>query len=286
MPNRNASQSRFSESATEAYYDAEDALYRSFWDAEGSLHWGIFEDDVAAGEDSLVRSRFLAACSRLNDVMLEASGIGGDSRVLDLGCGNGNTSLWLCRATGASVTGIDLSGVRIDNANEALLGAPELAGKVEFRKASATDLPFEDGVFTHVWSQATIYHVPDKTATLREAYRVLQPGGGMVFDDLIKPKPDISDEARAFVYDRLLFDTDYSFYSYMDALRETGFRVLEARDLSENLARSYYCLSRMAATAVDPERTERFAALSDAYERMVNAVRNDELGWAQYRCSK
>ena len=32
--------SRFSEQETEAFYDAEDALYRSFWDSDGSLHWG------------------------------------------------------------------------------------------------------------------------------------------------------------------------------------------------------------------------------------------------------
>ena len=158
--------------------------------------------------------------------------------------------------------------------------------RLEFHKASATDLPFEDGAFSHVWSQATIYHIPDKITTLIEAYRVLQPGGVMVFDDLTKPRPDISDEARTFVYDRLLFDTDFSFYTYMDALRETGFKVLEARDLSSHLARSYSCLSQMAASATDPERRERFAALSDAYLKMVKAVQNEELGWAQYLCVK
>ena len=286
MPSRNANPSRFSESETEAYYDAEDALYRSFWDAEGSLHWGIFEEGPETGGEAATRGNFLAACSRLNEVMLENSGIRSGSRVLDLGCGNGNTSLWLCRATGASVTGIDLSGVRIDNANESLAQIPELAGKVDFHKASATDLPFEDGRFTHVWSQATIYHVPDKTTTLQEAYRVLEPGGTMVFDDLTKPKPDISDEARTFVYDRLLFDTDFSFYSYMDALRETGFRVLDARDLSSHLGHSYTCLSAMAGAGEEPGRRERFAALADAYRKMVNAVHNEELGWAQYRCVK
>ncbi len=206
--------------------------------------------------------------------------------MLDLGCGNGNTAMWLSRTTGAKVTGIDLSGVRIANAIESLQQSPDLASRVEFHKASATDLPFADGIFTHVWSQATMYCIPDKIKTLQEAYRVLRPSGTMVFDDLIKPKPDISDEARTFVYDRLLFDTDFSFYSYMDALRETGFRVLEARDLSAHLARSYGCLSEMAASADDAARQERFTALSDAYLKMVNAVQNAELGWAQYLCVK
>ncbi len=286
MPNLNQRPSHFSESETEAYYDAEDALYRSFWDEEGSLHWGVFENDPQSGREGSIRRSFLTACSRLNEIMLEDSGIGSDSHVLDLGCGNGNTSLWLCRATGAKVTGIDLSGVRIDNAKQSLETATDIAGRVDFHKASATDLPFEAGTFTHVWSQATIYHVPDKTTTLEEAYRVLASGGFMVFDDLTKPKPDISDEARTYVYDRLLFDTDFSFYSYMDALRETGFKVLDARDLSAHLAHSYTCLSRMAAAGDDADRRERFEALSDAYLKMVNAVHNEELGWAQYRCVK
>ena len=291
MPNPSPSPSRFSERETEEYYDAEDALYRSFWDAEGSLHWEVFEASGEPGSGppnspSNVRDGFLAACSRPNGIMLESSGIDEPARVLDLACGNGNTATWLCRATGAHVTGVDLSGVGIDNAVESLNDVPELASRLEFHKASATDLPFADGAFSHVWSQATIHRIPDKITTLNEAYRVLEPGGVMAFDDLTKPRPDISDEARAFVYDRLLFDTDFSFCSYMDALRETGFQVLEARDLSAHLASSYSCLSQMAASGTDPERRERFAALSDAYLKMVRAVQNEELGWAQYLCVK
>ena len=281
MPN----QQRFTERETEQYYDAEDALYRSFWDSAGSLHWGIFDGSLSL-DDGDVKATFLRACSRLNEVMLANAGIDSDARVLDLGCGNGNTATWLSRTTGASVTGVDLSGVRIANAIESLKDSPELADKVEFHKALATDLPFEEETFTHVWSQATIYHIPDKDKTLQEAFRVLQPGGVMVFDDLTKPKRQISDEARTFVYDRLLFDTDFSFYSYMDALRNTGFRILEARDLSAHLGSSYKCLSDMASQANDPDRMERFIALSDAYLKMVNAVNNEELGWAQYLCTK
>ena len=40
----------------------------------------------------------------------------------------------------------------------------------------------------------------------------------MVFDELIKPRLDIGDDARPFVYDRLLFDSDYSFTGYQEAL--------------------------------------------------------------------
>ena len=70
---------------------------------------------------------------------------------------------------------------------------------------------------------------------LKEAYRVLKDGGIMVFDDLIKPQPEIGAEAHKFVYDRLLFDTPFSFDSYQDALKAQGFKILEAHDLSSHL---------------------------------------------------
>ena len=161
--------SRFSEQDTEAFYDAEDALYRSFWDREGSLHWGWFDEQT--GDD------FLAACAKLNRVMLEKAVIEPASHVLDLGCGNGNTSTWLCRSAGCRVTGIDLSGVRVNNAIESVASQPpDVQSRLKFEKASATELPFDEGYFSHVWSQATIYHVHDKAKALQEAYRVLAPG--------------------------------------------------------------------------------------------------------------
>ena len=276
---------RFSEQETENYYDAEDVIYRSVWDAEGTVHWGVFDKEPA--QDSAIREEFRAAGIRLNELMVEYAGIDSGSRVLDVGCGNGTNVIWVARNTGARATGIDLSGVRIANAVASLEQAPELAGQLAFEKASATDLPFEEGAFTHVWSQATIYHVPDKVKVLEEAYRVLEPGGQFIFDDLIKPTLDISESARQFVYDRLLFDTDFSFYSYMDALREIGFKVLQARDLSSHLARSYTYLSNLAAIAEGPEGyQERFDYLADAYMKTVDAINNDELGWAQYLCIK
>ena len=145
--------SRFTEQETEAFYDAEDAVYRSFWDSEGSLHWGFF--DQSTGND------FLKASANLNQIMAEKASIDSTSKVLDVGCGNGTIAAWLCRSRGCKVLGIDLSGVRVNNAKESLRDLPqEVRERLEFEKASATELPFPEGSFTHVWSQATIYHIP------------------------------------------------------------------------------------------------------------------------------
>ena len=269
---------RFTEQETEAFYDTEDALYRSFWDSEGSLHWGWF--DESTGED------FLKACANLNRIMAEKARITNESTVLDIGCGNGNTAAWLCQRTRCRVTGIDLTGVRIDNADKGLNELPsEIRSNLVFKKASATDLPFEDGTFAQAWSQATIYHVHEKEKALQEIHRVLSENGIFVFDDLIRPKPDISKNAQKFVYDRLLFETDYSFQSYQDALQSAGFRVLEAHDLSQHHKKSYRCLSMMAQQKSANE-DDKFQTLCHAYDQMVTAVDDSELGWAMFVCQK
>jgi ubiquinone/menaquinone biosynthesis C-methylase UbiE len=267
--------SRYSEAETEQFYDEEDAIYRSFWDAEGSLHWGYF--DGTADDD------FLGASARLDEVMAAKGRIDASSHVLDLGCGNGVTARWLAERYGCRVTGIDLSGVRIDNAKEMMTREPEeLQRLVRFEHGSATDLPFADGEFTHVWSQATIYHVPDKETALRESRRVLAKGGLLVLDDLLKPKTEVSEQSRQYVYDRLLFDTPFSFTGYQDYLKSIGFAILEAEDLSAYLRRSYVMLGEKAAWHAHGELEERLTGLNFAYGKMVEAIDREELGWGLY----
>ncbi|WP_293079562.1 methyltransferase domain-containing protein [Moorena sp. SIO3H5] len=101
---------KYTEADTEAFYDHEDSMYRSFWDSEGSLHWGYFENLADARAQD-----FLPACHRWNEYMLACSGLTTESRVLDIGCGNGNTAIWLAHQTGCEVVGIDISTVRVDN---------------------------------------------------------------------------------------------------------------------------------------------------------------------------
>ena len=271
--------SRFTEQETETYYDAEDVIYRAIWDEDGSVHWGFFDDST--GTD------FLKGCANLDRIMVEKGQIGPDATVLDLGCGNGTTAIWLAGEAGCRVTGIDLSGVRIDNAKAAReQQQPALRDRLAFEKASATELPFREGQFSRVWSQAVIYHVPDKRAVLSEVHRVIEKGGIFVFDDLVRPKNQISAEAQRFVYDRLLFDTEFSFESYQDALKSQGFELLEAIDISAHLRQSYLCLADRTPKGDTSEHAEHYEWLTEAYLGTAQAVENNELGWGLYICRK
>ncbi len=97
-----------------------------------------------------------------------------DARVLDVGCGSGWATRLLAEyAANGRVTGIDISDEMIAMARE----TSRSFGKVEFQVASAENLPFANGEFTHAFSMESLYYYAHIPAALKEIHRVLQPGG-------------------------------------------------------------------------------------------------------------
>lgn len=266
-------QTIFTEADTEALFDdrERDQRFRSFWDPEGSLHWGYFENLTEARPED-----FLPSCKRWDKYMLDQSGINASSRVLEVACGNGNASIWLAQETGCEVVGIDLSGNYIENARKKASNFPSL--RISFQKESATNLPFENDSFTHVWSQGALYHIPELNKALAEAYRVLQPGGICLFDDLVTPVEEVSENTRKYVYDRLLFKPTFSPKVYAENLTQLGFKVLQVKDLSEHLHKSYELVSELAR--------ENYPDMGAAFEKTREAIAAGELGWSFFLSEK
>ena len=72
-----------------------------------------------------------------------------------------------------------------------------LEGRVEVARADAKALHFPDGVFDLVVTNSLVHHLPSPHEALREAWRVLAPGGVLFVRDLARP--DDADAVEALV---------------------------------------------------------------------------------------
>lgn len=94
-------------------------------------------------------------------------------RVLEIGVGQGSDLMQFAKA-GAICAGVDITDnhLRLTRSNFALRGK-----RAALIKADAARLPFPDGRFDCVYSFGVLHHIPKMDRVLREAHRVLRPGG-------------------------------------------------------------------------------------------------------------
>jgi SAM-dependent methyltransferase len=124
-----------------------------------------------------------AARDLLDRVDAYVAGIGGAPSVLDVGTGSGVLAIEaLDRWPEARVLGTDPSTGMLEMAGQRL--ARRRAGdatRVAWLEAPADALPVPDGAVDLVISSFALQLVPDRAAALREAHRVLRPGGRLAF---------------------------------------------------------------------------------------------------------
>lgn len=103
-----------------------------------------------------------------------------NTQALEVGCGTGVVSRYLSSISQVtSVTGIDPSPVFIDKANALSKGMPGLS----FSTGDARSLDFDDTSFDLVVFHTTLCHVPSPEDAIKEACRVLRPGGTLAIFD-------------------------------------------------------------------------------------------------------
>ena len=132
-------------------------------------------------------------------------------RLLDLGCGAGQ-SLALLRENGVcDLTGLEPDADLREQARAANPGVPILAGRGE-------DLPFKDGSFHLVLAECVVSLLDPVEKGLAELGRVLVPGGRLLLSDVYAQR----EAARA---DRGMLRQLYTREELTALLEQAGFRV-------------------------------------------------------------
>jgi sarcosine/dimethylglycine N-methyltransferase len=165
------------------------------------------------------------------DALARLAGIGGHTRVLDLCAGLGGPARFLAARRGCQVVALELNAGRAAGAAR-LTALVRLHGRVRIVRGDATALPFAPGRFDACLSQEALLHIVDKAAVLREAHRVLAPGGRLAFTDWVA-RASLGDGERRRLREWMAAVTLQTLDAYRAMLGATGFAAVTAEDLTD-----------------------------------------------------
>ncbi|MBS3914623.1 MAG: methyltransferase domain-containing protein [Bacteroidetes bacterium] len=214
------------------YYEICDTDYAFFWhlDSRMAMHYGYWDSNTLNLKESLWNmNRFLAETVAVNS---------GD-HVLDAGCGVGGSCFYLHQFYGCRATGITLSKKHVENANEKAKNDHK-SHSVQFEVADFCNTGFADNQFDVVWALESVCHSASKADFVKEAFRILKPGGRLVVGDFFQEK-DIGEKGELLMHKWAeswavpAFETSENFELY---LKKEGFQTVSFQNITKQIERS------------------------------------------------
>jgi len=227
-----------------AYYDETWGDYRWLWlsPRNYAIHFGYWDDDTRTHAQSLLN---------MNRALAERIGIQPGKRVLDAGCGVGGSALWLARTYNVAVVGVTLVASQVARARR-FAQQQGADPRVAFEQQDYAHTTFPDASFDVVWAVESACHAPDKRAFVREARRLLKPGGrlGMVeYMRESRPLPTQADEDLVHSWLSGWAIPDIATASeWTGWAREAGFSDIAITDITPQVRPSLRRLYRMTQT--------------------------------------
>lgn len=225
------------------YRDSENA-YKDSWDLNNSLaiHYGYWDEKVKSFPESLLR---------MNEVMMETAAIKSFDKVLDAGCGVGGSSIFLATVLGCSVTGITLSERQVQHAieNAKKKGTGNLT---DFKVMDYCNTSFPNESFDVIWGCESICYADEKEKFIKEAFRLLKPGGRLIVADGFVTDIANNDE---LIIRKWLDGWQVNYLEspdrFQNLMEKSGFSNINYRDISKEAAHSskrlfrFYFLARI-----------------------------------------
>lgn len=205
-----------------------------FWSNDYNMHFGYFIPFKTNPfrRDSMLNEMNNQVIKRLNIRKLK-------NRLVDLGCGMGATMRYaLHQHKNVMAYGVTLSNFQVKHGNELLQGKNGIILKENYDETSFTSHSFDSAVAIE-----SLCHSGHNYKSLKEAYRILKPGGKLVIADAFLKKPvDQLCKGGLFAYRKLCnhwsLEKLEPHFVIKNHLERLGFKQIKVEDISFRVAPS------------------------------------------------
>lgn len=217
------------------YYSDTQFEYKLLWNwklkTAPALHLGYYDEKATTHKQAI---------ERVNEVMADWANIQPGARIIDAGCGLGQSSLWLAQNRKARVTGITIVPKQVETIQKYI--AKHNIPNVDFIEANYFNMPFGDNSADLVWAIESVCHAEDKSMFYKEAFRVLKPGGKLLIAENLRVARPMDEEKEEML--KQLFrpwaipDLDTP-EEHANHAKRAGFSSFHAKDVTANMLTSY-----------------------------------------------
>jgi len=171
-------------------------------------------------------------------VLAQKAGVKAGDKVLDLCSALGAGLRFLAKNFKVKGYGLDGTDAMVKQAVK-LTEQEKLSDKIEYKVGNVMQIPWPDNTFDVVWGEDAWCYVEDKEAIIKEAARVLRPGGTLAFSDWIEGSVPLSQaEAERICNNKMGMTFPYmeTQKGYENLIKKYGLKLQSSEDLNQHFA--------------------------------------------------